>query len=281
MDILRVEPQGFCRGVEIAIDKSLNLKLNNNVYCLGALIHNQIMVNRLKEKGISTISKKGATRLELLDLVPDNSFVIISAHGASPAVFKKAEEKGLKIVDATCAFVYKTHNEIKKYLSLGYDIYYIGAKGHAEAEGACGISDKIHLISNIDDIDLYSFSDKSFVINQTTMSLYDIKEFHERIKAKNPNVVISNTICMATTKRQEAVINARPCDLFIVVGDKMSSNTGKLYKLASAKSNSIMVESLNELKNYDFKNINTINITSGASTPSDVVDEIISFLKSK
>ena len=77
MDILRIEPQGFCRGVEIAIDKSLNLKLNNNVYCLGALIHNQIMVNRLKEKGISTISKKGATRLELLDLVPDNSFVII------------------------------------------------------------------------------------------------------------------------------------------------------------------------------------------------------------
>jgi len=281
MDILRIEPQGFCRGVEMAIDKSLNLKLNKDVYCLGALIHNSIMVERLKEKGILTISKKGASRLELLDLVPNNSTVIISAHGASPAVFEKAKAKGLNIVDATCAFVYRTHNEIKKYLAKGYDIYYIGAKGHAEAEGACGISDKIHLISSIDDIDSYEFKDNSFVINQTTMSLFDIKEFHNRIKAKNPNVLISNTICMATTKRQEAVINARPCDLFIVVGDKMSSNTGKLYKLASNKSKAIMVESLDELLSYDFSGINTINITSGASTPKDVVDRIIDYLNTK
>lgn len=281
MDILKINPQGFCKGVELAISKSLNLKLNNNIYCLGALIHNDIMVKRLKDMGIETISKKGATRLELLDMVPANSTVIISAHGASPAVFKKALDLGLKIIDATCAFVYRTHNEIKKYIELGYDIYYIGARGHAEAEGACGISDKIHLISSLDDIDKYEFSSKSFVINQTTMSLFDISKYHKKIKDKNPNVLISNTICMATTKRQEAVINARPCDLFIVVGDKMSSNTTKLYNLASQKGKAIMIENIDGIKNYDFKGINTINITSGASTPSDIVDEIIKYLEEK
>lgn len=281
MDILKITPQSFCGGVDNAIKKALEYKGQNNVYCLGELIHNNIMVKRILDNGIKTINSSGLTRLELLDKIPNNSSVIISAHGASPAVFEKASQKSLNIIDATCPFVYKTHNEIKKYLQLGYDIFYIGSKGHAEAEGACGISDKIHLISNINDIDSYTFTSKSFIINQTTMSLYDIKEFHNRIIKKCPDVIISNTVCMATTKRQEAVINARNCDLFIVVGDKMSSNTNKLYKLASLKNKAIMIESKEDLLDYDFSNINTINITSGASTPIDIVDEIIEYLGKK
>ena len=281
MDILKITPQSFCGGVDNAIKKTLEYKGQNNVYCLGELIHNNIMVKRILDNGIKTINSSGLTRLELLDKIPNNSSVIISAHGASPAVFEKASQKSLNIIDATCPFVYKTHNEIKKYLRLGYDIFYIGSKGHAEAEGACGISDKIHLISNISDIDSYTFTSKSFIINQTTMSLYDIKEFHNRIIKKCPDVIISNTVCMATTKRQEAVINARNCDLFIVVGDKMSSNTNKLYKLASLKNKAIMIESKEDLLDYDFSNISTINITSGASTPIDIVDEIIEYLGKK
>lgn len=280
MIINRISPQGFCGGVINAIKKATSLN-TNNVFCLGPLIHNKIMINLLLEKGVQTINKPGATRLELLDLVPNNSTIIISAHGASPLVFLKARDKKLNIIDATCPFVYKTHEEINKYLNMGYDIYYIGTKGHAEAEGAIGISNKIKLISDLNDIDSIDFKDNSFIINQTTMSIYDIEDFHKKILQKNKNVIISNTICNATTLRQKAVIDAPICDLFIIVGDTLSSNTKKLYNIASKKQKSIMINSKDDLINFDFKNISKVNITSGASTPEFVVDEIIEYLEKK
>ncbi len=278
MEILKIEPQGFCGGVRNAINTALNVKDCSNTFCLGSLIHNKIMTTRLLEKGIKTIDKKGLTRLELLDLIPDNSTVIISAHGVSEDVFEKAKSKNLKIIDSTCPFVKKTHEDIKKYLSLSYDVYYIGVLGHAECEGAIGICNNIHLITSKSDLSKYQFKDNSFIINQTTMSLYDIKDIHDEIKKINPNVIISNSVCMATTKRQEAIINAPNCDLFIIVGDAMSSNTTKLYKLASKKNKAIMINDFKDLESFDFKNINKINITSGASTPPDVVDSVINYL---
>ena len=279
MIINRIVPQGFCRGVILAINKALEQKNKENIYCLGSLIHNKIMVDKLTKAGIKTIDIKGLSRLEMLDYIPDNSSVIISAHGASPKVFEKCKNKGLNIIDATCDYVYRTHDEINKYLDLGYDVYYIGSKGHAECEGAIGISDKIKLISSIDDINKYDFKDNSFIINQTTMSIFDTMKYHKLIKEKNNNVLISNTICNATTSRQKAVIDAPNCDLFIIVGDAASSNTKKLYEIASKNNNSIMINNIDDIKNYDFNNINTINITSGASTPKEVVDEIIEYIK--
>ncbi len=281
MEILKIEPQGFCGGVRNAITQALSLKDCTNVYCLGSLIHNKIMTSRLLEKGIKTIDVKGLTRLELLDLIPDNTTIIISAHGVCEEVYLKAKSKNLTIIDATCPFVKKTHDEIRKYLNLKYDVYYIGVKGHAECEGAIGLDKNIKLISSIEDVYKYDFKDNSFIINQTTTSLYDIKDIHDNIKKINPNVVISNSICNATTKRQEAVINAPSCDLFIIVGDSLSSNTTKLYKLASQNHKAIMINDVLDLKNYNFKNINKINITSGASTPPDVVDMVIEYLKKK
>lgn len=281
MDILRISPQGFCKGVVLAIKKAMEEKGKKNTYCLGSLIHNDIMVSKLKEAGINTIDIKGLTRLEMLELIPPNSTVIISAHGASPKLLEKCKEKGLDIINATCEYVLTTHKEISNHLKDGYDVYYIGTKGHAECEGAIGISDEIKLLSSLDDIDKYEFKDKSFIINQTTMSIYEIIDFHNKIKAKNPNVIIANTICNATTQRQKAVIEARDCDLFIVVGDKKSSNTKKLFNLASNKGKAIMIDSIKDILEYDFKDINKINITSGASTPKEVVDEIIEYLKNR
>lgn len=281
MQVNKIVPQGFCKGVILAVNKALECQNKDNIYCLGALIHNSIMVEKLEKAGIKTIDQKNKTRLEMLEMIEDGSSVIISAHGASPAVFKRAKEKGLNIIDATCEYVYKTHDEIKKYLSLGYDVFYIGTKDHAECEGAIGISDKIKLISSLDDINSYSFSSKSFIINQTTMSVFDIKKYHDEILAKCKDAVISNSICNATTMRQKAVIEASSCDLFIVVGDIKSSNTKKLHSLASERFKSIMISSIDDIKDYNFDGINTINITSGASTPKEVVDEIIEYLKRK
>lgn len=279
MEIYKINPQGFCGGVRNAISLSLSLTSNKNTYCLGSLIHNKIMTDRLSEKGIITVDKKGLSRLELLDFIPNNSTVILSAHGVSFKVLLKAKSKNLNIIDATCPFVKKTHDEIVKYLNLGYDVYYIGVKGHAECEGALGIDNNIKLITSIDDVMTYDFKNKSFIINQTTTSFYDIKDIHNKILEINPNVLISNSICNATTKRQEAVLNAPSCDLFIVVGDTKSSNTTKLYMLASKKFKSIMINDVSDIKNYNFNGIDKINITSGASTPPDVVDDVINFLK--
>ena len=281
MQVNKIVPQGFCKGVILAINKALEAKDLKNVYSLGSLIHNDIMVKRLSDAGIKTIDVKGMSRIEMLDLIPDGSSVIISAHGASPSVFLKCKEKNLNIIDATCEYVYKTHDDIKKYLSLGYDVYYIGTKGHAECEGAIGISDKIRLISSIDDINNYNFINNSFIINQTTMSIYELMDYHKLIKEKNPNVLISSSICDATTLRQKAVINAPYCDLFIIVGDIKSSNTNKLYKIASQKYKAIMITSLDDLKNYPLDGINIVNITAGASTPREVVAEIIAYLEKK
>lgn len=280
MIINKLIPQGYCRGVICAINIAKNNKnYKRPIYSLGALIHNKEMIKELEKDGIITI-ENGKSRLEMLDEIFEGS-VIISAHGSSPEVYAKAIAKGLDIIDATCLYVKKTHDEIIKYLSLGYDIYYIGTKNHPECEGALGIDKNIKLISNLNDLDGIVFKDKSFIINQTTLSIFDIKEIHNKILEKNKNVIISNSICDATTKRQEAVINAKKVDLTIVVGDTKSSNTKKLYLLAQKNNKAIQIENKNDLINFDFTNISEVNITSGASTPKYIVDEVIEYLKEK
>lgn len=280
MIVNKLIPQGYCKGVVLAINKALeSINCPKPIYCLGPLIHNKEMIKDLENKGILTINSK-KTRLEMLDDIKSGS-IIISAHGCSPLVYQKAQDKGLNIIDATCQYVKKTHEKIKEYLSLGYDVYYIGTLGHPECEGALGIDSKIKLITSLDDICNIEFRDKSFIINQTTLSLFDIKNIHDSILNKNNNIVISNSICMATTLRQEAVIKSKKVDLTIVVGDTMSSNTNKLYKLAIKNNKAIKIENVNDLKDFDFTNIKEVNITSGASTPKYIVDEVVEYLKTK
>ncbi|MGM9972149.1 MAG: 4-hydroxy-3-methylbut-2-enyl diphosphate reductase [Anaeroplasmataceae bacterium] len=279
MIINKLSPQGYCKGVISAIDIANNIKdAKTPIYSLGALIHNKKMVEELKKKGIITIDDKSLTRLEMLDKINAGS-IIISAHGVAPKVYEKAKEKGLQIIDATCGYVKMTHMQIKKHLDLGYDVYYIGALKHPECEGAIGISNKIKLITSMDDIDKYTFIDKSFIINQTTLSLYQIDILHKKIKEKNPNVKIAKSICNATTLRQNAVINSKVVDLTIIVGDKSSSNSLKLFELAQKINKALMIETVKDLYDYDFTNIKEINITSGASTPDYITSEVIDYLK--
>lgn len=281
MIINKLDPQGYCGGVKNAIKIASNINTNiKPLYCLGALIHNKEMVKNLENLGIITVSDKNKTRLEMLNDINAGT-IIISAHGASPSVYECAKNKGLNIIDATCGYVKMTHKEIEKHLANGYDVYYIGTKNHPECEGSIGISDKINLITSTQDIDLYDFKDKSFIINQTTLSIYDIETIHKKIKEKNPNVVISNSICNATTLRQKAVIESKPVDLTIVIGDKLSSNSKKLYTLASNINKTIMIETVNDLYDYDFSNIKEVNITSGASTPDYITNDVIEYLKNK
>ena len=282
MIINKIEPQGFCQGVKIAINiVKETLKKENKVYLLGEIIHNKDVINDLNNIGAITIPSNNKTRLELLDEI-DSGTVIFSAHGVSPKVYEKAKNKSLNIVDATCPMVLLIHKNITEKLKNGYDVIYIGTKNHPEVEGVIGISSSIHFISNMDELnELKINNDKIYATNQTTLSIYDIKNIYDKLKNKYPNITIDNKICNATTIRQEAIKNQPKADLCIIVGDRLSSNTKKLVKVSEEYTNikTIQCENLSSLDKSYLNNINVVNISSGASTPDYVVNEIIEYIK--
>ena len=285
MIIHKLNPQGFCKGVINAIKLAkaavTDSSIKKPIYMLGALIHNQHIIDELTKLGIIIIDEKGKTRLELLDLIPNNEgTVIISAHGASDNVYTKIKEKGLDILDATCPYVKLVHNRVKEKLNQGYDVIYIGAKGHPECEGVVTNSNKINLVTSLSDIDKLNISNNNiYVTNQTTLSIYEINNIYDNIKNRYSNAIIDDKICMATTERQKAVYESPMVDLCIVIGDSRSSNTKKLAEVANKKGiKTLLVEDLNDLKKSLPDNINSISITSGASTPDYITNEIIEYL---
>ena len=282
MIVNKIVPQGFCKGVVNAIRiVKESLEKEKKVYLLGEVIHNKNVINELTNLNAITIPTNNKTRLELLDEI-DNGTVIFSAHGVSPLVYDKANKKGLKIIDATCPMVHLVHNNIKKKIDDNYSVIYIGSKNHPEVEGVLGISSSIIFISSIDDIDNININnDKIYATNQTTLSKYDVSDIYNKLQSKYPSIEIDNKICNATTIRQEAIKNQPKADLCIIVGDKSSSNTKKLVSVSNEFTNikTIQCEDLKSLNKDDLKDVNVVNISSGASTPSYIVDEIIDYLK--
>ena len=283
MRINKIEPQGFCGGVKRAIDIVNDLlnddKILRPIYMLGSLIHNSHIINSFIDKGVILLDDN-LTKDEMIDKV-DSGTIIISAHGISPKSLDKARKKGLNIIDTTCPYVELIHKKITTAINEKRKVIYIGTKNHPEVSGVLGISDSINLVSSESDINnLKLNSDNPYVTNQTTLSIYDIKNYYDLIIKKYPNAIVDNKICNATTIRQEAVAKQEKADLCIIVGDKKSSNTKKLLSVAEneAKIKTILIDSVNDLKNYSFVGINTISISSGASTPSYLVDAIINYL---
>lgn len=282
MKVLGVTPRGYCKGVVRAI----NIAKNNAdsevpVYILGMIVHNQYIVNALKEIGIHTVEGKDKTRLELLDEISQGK-VIITAHGASQEVFDKARNKGLEVIDASCLDVIKTHELIKAKLQQGYEVLYIGKNGHPEAEGALSIdSQKVHLITSKADIDQMAKNQKYVMTNQTTMSLYDVYELCEYAKTVLPNIEIEKETCTATKIRQEAIKNIdQDVDIIIIVGDPHSNNTQKLSAIAKKTHHCdvYMIESIDELQLEWLQGKQYAAISSGASTPTYLTNQIIAFL---
>ncbi|MDE6241653.1 MAG: 4-hydroxy-3-methylbut-2-enyl diphosphate reductase [Anaeroplasmataceae bacterium] len=282
MKINKLTPQGYCSGVKNALKIAYEVLTSPTyprpIYLLGSIIHNQNVIEDLKEKGAILIEEKGISRSDLIEQISSGT-VIFSAHGVSPIVYEKARAKNLTIVDTTCGNVLLVQKQMKKYLSLGYTCLYIGTKGHPECEGILGISSSIQLIENLEDLKNISAS-KIYVTNQTTLSLFETEKIYQEIQKKFPNAILDNKICKATTIRQQACLNQEPVDLCLVVGDKSSSNTKKLaLACQSIQIPTLLIENVEGLKAIDFKTISSISITSGASTPDGIVDEIIEYLK--
>ena len=285
MKTIKITPRGYCHGVVNAINTITNLdhlSMKFPVYILGMVIHNKQMVNSLENLGYITLHDPTKTRLELLDLI-DNGTVIFTAHGVSPEVYKKAKLKGLEIIDTTCDDVFKSQDVIKSYLEKGYDVIYIGKHTHPESEAAKGISNRIHIIENITDLETLNIENMKIVItNQTTMSIYDVFNISEKAKLVYPNIEFINEICDATRIRQEAISNIpSEVDHVFVVGDKLSNNSRKLVQVASEQSNisSSLIESITDIDIKELSNYSCVAVSSGASTPTKVTSEVIKFLE--
>lgn len=280
MEIIKITPQGLCKGVINAIhivNKALNdPSTKKPIYMLGSLVHNQNIVRALSEKGV--IILEGKSRLEMLDKISSGT-VIFTAHGVSNEVRNKAIEKGLDIIDATCKDVKHSQEIIQKYIDDGYLVFYYGIKNHPETEAILSMSSKIIVMKNRDEIDkLPEYSGKMALATQTTMSFLEAIEFHQSLLKKFPQVELVEEVCNSTRIRQQAVIDHKDeVDLLIVVGDPQSNNTKMLKKVGEIKAGlpTIMVENIEDLKNFDLSKFKRIGITAGASTPNTIVKEII------
>ena len=280
MQVKAITPRGYCKGVVRAIEIAKNAQNEQQpIYILGMIVHNQYIVEALKKRGIQTIDIPGQTRLELLDQIQHGT-VIVTAHGASDQVFEKAKNKGLNVIDASCLDVIKTHDLIKEKLNEGYDILYIGKKGHPEAEGAISIDEKrVHLITSKNDIQMMDPNKHYVMTNQTTMSLYDVYDLCEYAKTILPHVTIEKETCTATKIRQEAIKNMEEdIDIVFIVGDPHSNNTQKLASIASEKKEVHMIESLDDLNINWLKGKKKAAVSSGASTPTYLTNQVIEFL---
>lgn len=283
MEIIKVTPRGFCKGVVGAIQIAKKARMEfptEKITILGMLVHNRFVVQALKELNIETIEKKGKTRLELLDEV-NEGIVIFTAHGVSLATYEKALAKGLKIIDATCPDVTKTQKMILAYLSNGYDVIYIGKKGHPESEACVTLSSNVHLIENIEDLDTLELSSKIFLTNQTTMSMMDVATIIEKAKDKFPHIEICEEICDATRMRQQAIAQLQNIDLLYIVGDPNSNNSNKLAEigLLHGVTKSRLIESIEDIQDEDLIGCQRIAVSSGASTPTYLTNQVIEYLE--
>lgn len=284
MEVVKISPRGYCHGVVNALNvvkKAIKEHPDKQIYILGIIIHNKFIETALKRKGVISLYAKDKTRLELIEEI-DEGVVVFSAHGISTAVINRAKEKGLIYYNATCRDVTKTQDLAKEYLADNYDILYIGKKGHPEAEAFLAINyERIKLIDSLKDLANLNIKAKTMVTNQTTMSIYDTKAIRERILEINPHVIIENEICTATQMRQEALFDLADFDMIYVVGDNLSNNSNNLAKIANKRVDKVkLIESVNDIDGSDLANIKKVGVTAGASTPTQIFNQVIAYLKS-
>jgi 4-hydroxy-3-methylbut-2-enyl diphosphate reductase len=285
MEVVKISPRGYCYGVVdamvLALHTAKNLDLPRPIYILGMIVHNKHVTDAFELEGVITLD--GENRLEILEQI-DKGTVIFTAHGVSLEVRERARQKGLTVVDATCPDVTKTHTLISEMVGRGYEIIYVGKKGHPEPEGAIGVApEHVHLIEREADIlNLKLPTDKILITNQTTMSQWDIKHIMSRLLEVFPTAEIHNEICLATQVRQEAVAEqAKGLDLVIVVGDPKSNNSNRLAQVSEeiAGVQAYRVGDVTEVDLSWLKGVEKVGVTSGASTPTPITKEVITFLE--
>ena len=276
MEVVLSLPRGFCAGVVRAIEVvEICLKrFGSPVYVKHEIVHNPYVVASLESKGAITV--------EDVETIPPGSVVVFSAHGSPPDDFQKARTRGLKVIDATCPLVTRVHNEAKKYHREGRKIVLVGHRGHQEVRGTMGQAPAV-LLDEREGTALPDWDHDTpvVVLTQTTLSVEDTRTAVEEVRRTFPNAVTRADICYATTNRQEAVKRlALEVDIVLVIGAQNSSNCSRLREVAEAQGvPAHLINGPEELDLAWFDGVRRVGITSGASTPEVLVDEIITALR--
>jgi len=272
MKVVLAEKAGFCFGVKRAVDEAIKVKkeCNKRIYTLGPLIHNNDVVKFLEENDVFSIE------LNNIDVLKKGDVIIIRSHGVSPATFKELEEMGLQIINATCPYVSNIQLKVKEFYDKGFTIVIVGDKKHPEVIGINGWCNNTAIIVKTKE-ELGMLPRKVCVVSQTTEKQENWEDVIEYILKNCKEIMAFNTICNATEERQKSVEElSKKVDMMIVLGGYNSSNTTKLYEICKKNcSNTIHVENWNEIPKEYFlgKNINTIGVTAGASTPDWIIKE--------
>ena len=279
--ILLAAPRGYCAGVDravVTVEKALDL-YGAPVYVRKQIVHNKHVVE--------TLEKRGAIFVDEVEEVPEGSTVVFSAHGVAPEVHTQAAERQLKTIDATCPLVTKVHSEAKRFASEGYDIILIGHDGHEEVVGTMGEApEAITLVedpASAADLEVEN-PDKLVWLSQTTLSVDETMQTVNALQGRFPDLMSppSDDICYATQNRQVAVKEiARDSDVVIVVGSGNSSNSVRLVEVAleAGAGSAYRVDSAQEIDPTWFDGATTVGVTSGASVPDVLVNDVLDSLK--
>ncbi len=260
---------GFCFGVRRAIRLAQDaVKSKNNIYSLGPLMHNRQEVERLEKKGIHAVEKLSEIK---------SGTVIIRSHGVHPRLMKEAKKKGLSVIDATCPFVKKVQKLTALLQKEGYKVIVVGEKDHPEILALPGVK----VVEKVSDVEKMRGRKKLGVVSQTTQTIEDFSEIVSALVKKTPELVVFNTICGATVRRQRETYDlACTSDLMLVVGGYNSANTRRLAEICKRSGTETHhIETADEIKPSWLKGKNKIGVTAGASTPKWIIRKMVARLQ--
>jgi 4-hydroxy-3-methylbut-2-enyl diphosphate reductase len=277
--VLLAQPRGFCAGVEMAVkvvERALQ-KHGPPIYVFHEIVHNRHVVQEFVKRGVKFVQSVAE--------VPHGAKLIFSAHGISPAVWQEARQRNLQIViDATCPLVEKVHREVRKYASQGSWMILVGHENHDEIVGTSGEApERIKIVGSVEEAQAVAIPDpeKLAVLTQTTLSMDDTGEIIETLRRRFPRMVTpaKEDICYATQNRQDAVkALARSADLVLVVGSANSENSNQLRRVARSQGiPAYLINDVHEIKPEWLDGVERVGITSGASVPEALVQEVVAF----
>ena len=276
MEVRLAKTAGFCFGVKRAVEtvyRQIEKHQDKQIYTYGPIIHNEEVIKDMEKRGVVVLR----TEEELMNV--KDGIVIVRSHGIPKDICDKMDERGIDYVDATCPFVKKIHNIVMSESAKGYHIIIIGNPVHPEVEGIKGwAGNDVEVVASLEEAERLSFEEgrKVCVVAQTTYNYNKFQDIVEIIKKKGYNINVLNTICNATKERQEEAVHiAEGVDAMIVIGDKHSSNTQKLFEISKkACDNTYYIQTLGDLDLNQLRSVETVGITAGASTPNNIIEEV-------
>lgn len=275
MKVIIAETAGFCFGVKRAVNLAFQTESKTPTYTLGPIIHNDTVIEELKQRGIAPIDQIGEEPIDTL---------IIRAHGVTPEIYSQAKQKGIKIVDATCPYVTKIHKLVARYANQGYEVLLVGDANHPEIIGIDGwVTGGCHIGKNLEEVKKWALdkAGKYLLVSQTTYKKAVVDEILAYLESNQYQVKFINTICSATDERQsEAEKVAKEVDAMVVIGSQYSSNTQKLFEICKNYCDqTVCISTAQELMPDMVKGAVVVGVTAGASTPDNVIQEVVETLK--